>query len=406
MLQNPLTPPNEDSHEAFDINNGAALSPAQQFATPMSLANMGFEDLDERMDVENLPDHPDTSDEDRDMSDGGAALTMTLSHAEELNAEMDLLDAEVMGHDNLVGLFLETQFPSAVAEGYSVYTDSFPSPEQYSQEPPDPTDETMDNADIQGSSDASYLPTSMSAVSQQLQHIQDGQEHAESAEAADELHGAFLNNSTSSILFPSTPFVDSSNISVGASAEYVSLADISSVDNTFALFGPPIAPDVLPLWSSTEGAAALSALDAIVPPQPPQPQQFASHFAIVDFALDDVSEADQTEVEDQSNLSLSEFLYNWGTTSLNNEESKRRPRGPDLPELYKQRAETPAPVHRADLQGERCDIQRINWEKLGISRLEARQMRRQTYKNYTNLRFSPQWHVSNKAPLVLQGRKY
>jgi hypothetical protein len=143
-----------------------------------------------------------------------------------------------------------------------------------------------------------------------------------------------------------------------------------------------------------------------VPPQPPQPQQFASHFAIVDFALDDVSEADQTEVEDQSNLSLSEFLYNWGTTSLNNEESKRRPRGPDLPELYKQRAETPAPVHRADLQGERCDIQRINWEKLGISRLEARQMRRQTYKNYTNLRFSPQWHVSNKAPLVLQGRKY
>jgi hypothetical protein len=242
----------------------------------------------------------------------------------------------------------------------------------------------------------------MSAVSQQLQHIQDGQVHEESAEAADELHGAFM-NSTSSIHFSSTPFVDSSNILVGAGAEYMSLADIPSVDNTLALFGPPMIPDALPLWSSTEGTAGSSALDTIVPPQS---QQLASHFAIVDFALDDVSEADQTEVEDQSNLSLSDFLYSWGTTSLHSEDSKRPPRGPDLPELYKQRAEMLTPLSRADLQGERCDIQRLNWEELGVSRLEARQMRRQTYRNYTNLRFSSQWHVSHKTTLILRDQQY
>jgi hypothetical protein len=390
MLQNPLTPPNEDSHQAFDIDNGAALSPSQQFATPMSLASIGFESPDESMDLEDFPDHPDISDEDQDMSDGGAALTMTLSHAEELNAEMDLLDAEVMGPDNVVGL-------------YSIYTDSVPSPDQYSQDPADPIDENMDDVDMQESASTSYLPTSMSAVSQQLQHIQDGQEHEESAEAADELHGAFMNNSTSSIHFPSTPFVDSSNILVGADAEYVSLADIPSVDNTLAPFGPPMIQDAPPLWSGTEGTAGSSALDAIVPPQP---QQFASHFAIVDFALDDVSDADQTEVEDQSNLSLSDFLYSWGTTSLHSEDSKRPPRGPDLPELYKQRAEPLHPLSRADLQGERCDIQRLNWEELGVSRLEARQMRRQTYRNYTNLRFSAQWHVSHKTTLILRDQKY
>jgi hypothetical protein len=301
MLSNPLTPPNDYSTEAVEIDtdNGTTTDipgpsdySTQQFATPMSAASKSPEFADGCESTEHRSDTHDMSDEDQDMSDGGAALTMTLSHAEELNAELDLLDAELMGHDNLVGLYLEAHYP---AENSFQYSDSFPSPDQYSDESPDQPEEAAD-VYMQGTADTTNLPTSLSAVSVQLQHIQDGQEHAESAETADELHGAFTNN-----------------------------------------------------------------------------------------------------MDDQSNLSLGDFLYNWGMSSSLAEVSKKRPRGPALPALYKQRSEKLPPVHRNDLQGDRCDIQRINWAELGVSRLEARQMRRSTYKNYTNLRFTPQWHVSRSC---------
>ncbi len=112
MLPNPLTPPSEYSTEAIitDPDNGATTIvsgpndyTSQQFATPMSTVGMGSESAEGCESMENRPDVHYMSDEDQDMSDGGAELTMTLSHAEQLNAELDLLDAEVMGHDNLVG---------------------------------------------------------------------------------------------------------------------------------------------------------------------------------------------------------------------------------------------------------------------------------------------------------------
>jgi hypothetical protein len=40
---------------------------------------------------------------------------MTLSHAEELNTEMNLRDAEVMRHDKLVAVFLGTSIFGATA---------------------------------------------------------------------------------------------------------------------------------------------------------------------------------------------------------------------------------------------------------------------------------------------------
>jgi hypothetical protein len=400
MLPNPLTPPNEYSAEAIEIDtdngtttvvSGPSDYPAQQFATPMSTASMGLEPADGCESTEDRSETQDMSDEDQDMSDGGAALTMTLSHAEELNAELDLLDAEVMGHENLVGLFLEAHYP---AENPFQYSDSFPSSDQYSDESPDQPEEVAD-VYMQGTADATNLPTSLSAVSLQLQHIQDGQEHANSVETADELHGAFINNSTPSILFPFLSSPAASHVSLGNApqVEFVSLGEVSSVNVSPASAGPPNPPH---LWS-TAGWTPSPALDVVAPPQ--ALQSAASHPPFPDFNFSDLpwengSDADQNEVDDQSNLSLGDFLYNWGMSTSLGEESKKRPRGPALPALYKQRSEKIAPVQRNDLQGDRCDMQRINWEELGVSRLEARQMRRSTYKNYTNLRFSHQWHVS------------
>jgi hypothetical protein len=102
MLPNPLTPPSEYSAEAIEteadngttttIISGSNEYTSHQFATPMSSGGMGSEPAEGCESMEERSDTHDMSDEDQDMSDGGAELTMTLSHAEELNAELDLLD--------------------------------------------------------------------------------------------------------------------------------------------------------------------------------------------------------------------------------------------------------------------------------------------------------------------------
>jgi hypothetical protein len=394
MLPNPLTPPNEYSAEAIetDTDNGTTTAVSgpndyttHQFATPMSNAAMGSEPSEGCESTDDRSDTHDMSDEDQDMSDGGAALTMTLSHAEELNAELDLLDAEVMGHDNLVGLFLETHYPS-ITENPFQYSDSFTNPDHYSDESLEQPEEVAE-VYMQGTTDATNLPTSLSAVSLQLQHIQDGQEHEESAEATDELHGAaFMNNSTPSILLPFLSQAASNLSSGNAQADFVSLGELNLSQ---ASAGPPHAPQL----GGTEGWTSLPALDGVMPPQ--LMHLTASHlFNFPNLPWENDSDTDQYEVDDQSNLGLGQFLYNWGVSTSLGEESRRRPRGPALPALYKQRSEKLAPVEISDLQGERCDLQRMNWKELGISRLEARQMRRSTYRNYTSMRFSHQWHVS------------
>jgi hypothetical protein len=110
---------------------------------------------------------------------------------------------------------------------------------------------------------------------------------------------------------------------------------------------------------------------------------------------DEVINADQDTVDALHNLSLFDFLRTWAQSRLGGD-AKKRPRGPSLPAVERQREMVTATTTRGDLHGEDCDIQRINWTELGVSRLEARQMRRQTYKNYTNLRQNLLWHVSMK----------
>jgi WD40 repeat protein len=394
MLPNPLTPPQEDFTEAIDIGNGVSLVLESVghtahhntfISTPTSNINMGVDSSDERSDVEERSDTHD--DDDQDMSDGGAVLTLTLSHVEELNNEMDILDAEVMGAENLLGLFHSTPFPSTLVDSHPfLYSDSFPPPT--TDNPQEIPGETMQGEYVQGAVDTSDLPTAMTEVSQQLQHLQDGQEHMEFQVAPEEQHTAFINNSITPFLFPFLPPQEYNSLEFTSEVQFVSMADISAANSTSVA---PVSQNVPHLWG-TEGWTPSSALDDIVPLQISQPE---SHLPQVNFAWEDGTEADQNEVEDQFNLSLGDFLYNWGTSTAQNEESKRRLKGPSLSELHTQRfVENLAPVRRSDLQGERCDIQRINWKQLGVSRFEAKQMRRQTYKNYTNLRFAPQWHVS------------
>jgi hypothetical protein len=344
--------------------------------------------------MEERSDTHDMSDEDQDMSDGGAELAMTLSHAEELNAELDLLDAEVMGHDNLVGLFPETHYPS-ITENQFQYSSSLPNPDHYSDESLHQPEEGAD-VFMQGTADTTNLPTSLSAVSLQLQHFQDAPEHEESAETAEAflIHGtAFINNSTPSIPLPFFSLQAGSNFSFGNAPQ----ADFVSLEEMILSHA-----SAEPTNNTQLGTTAPPAFGIVVSP-PHTHLNVAQSFPIsfLNFPLENNSDTDPNEVDDQSNLGLWEFLYNWGVSTSVSEESKKRPRGPALPALYRQRSQELAPVQIEDLQGDKCDIQRIDWKELGVSRLEARQMRRSTYRNYTNLRFSYQWHVSRSGRILI-----
>ena len=70
---------------------------------------------------------------------------------------------------------------------------------------------------------------------------------------------------------------------------------------------------------------------------------------------------------------------------------------PHLTLLGEQRAEKQGTVSYADLEGDRCDMQGIDWHKLGVTRKDARERRRAQYKNYVNKAGSDQWHVSSSC---------
>jgi hypothetical protein len=95
--------------------------------------------------------------------------------------------------------------------------------------------------------------------------------------------------------------------------------------------------------------------------------------------------------EEQNNLSLSEFLYGWCTFAFQSTRKKRRPNLPNYQQFIREKPNSE--VRRDDLRGDRCDFQGINWRKLEVTRLEARQLRAELYKNYMNLE-PPCWHAS------------
>ncbi|KAH8815225.1 WD40-repeat-containing domain protein [Xylogone sp. PMI_703] len=82
------------------------------------------------------------------------------------------------------------------------------------------------------------------------------------------------------------------------------------------------------------------------------------------------------------------------------ERSRRGCRVPKLSVVDHQRSARPSSVRRDELNGERYDIQGLDWEKIGVTRAEARHMRRETYKNYTNLQIHPRLHAREERTIL------
>lgn len=392
MIPNPLTPPNEHSAEAAAVDDGVAYPGANELvtqlslATPVSNANMGLDELDEMSDMDDgRPDEQYMADEDQDMSEIHDPPAMTaLELAAAHNAEMDAIDAEIAGPQMY-------DHNSYDAYQQDPYPDPFQEQDYYSYGSMDQEENSQD-VYMHNPGSIVNLPSAMSAVSLHLQHLQEEQEHAESAEAMDEIHGT--NNSTPSILLNLSSNLNATGTSVSAAAQWQFVSP-SQLSNTGAQPGSTGLPGPSQSWpagtSIAPSALAVvpSALQSLPFSMPPNP-------AIA--VADDASDADQNEVEEPFNLSLSDFLYNWGMSAEANGDARRRRKGPDLSVLSKQRIEQLITVQRKDLDGERCDFQRMNWEELGVSRLEARQMRRNSYRNYQNLRYTNHvWHVSNSS---------
>ncbi|RDL36800.1 uncharacterized protein BP5553_06152 [Venustampulla echinocandica] len=297
----PLTPLQQGPPIQQDLDNGTKLamdldthsSQATAYAQPIS--NIGSDldnSWDDRVNMEE-PSHAyphDATDDDEDMSEGGAPLTTAFSHSDLLNAEMDMIDADIMGSENLAQVYMDPHFDSMSDNENDLhypntYPNTFHNPGQPYHNTHDDSDESLDTTQAEGMSmppDGSGLPAAMSELSQQLQHLQEGQEQFEVV--VNEQMGGHMNN-----------------------------------------------------------------------------------------------------MEDHWNLSLGDFLYSWGLT-VSQQEERRRQRGPNLGAVHHQRIlDDLEPVRCSDLRGELCDIQRINWAELGVSRQEATQMRRHTYHNYTNV---------------------
>ncbi|TEY51304.1 hypothetical protein BOTCAL_0267g00120 [Botryotinia calthae] len=90
-----------------------------------------------------------------------------------------------------------------------------------------------------------------------------------------------------------------------------------------------------------------------------------------------------SQIDSQNNMNFGVFLGDWVTSFVRRGTNNSKPSQAAITAHIL--AENFEPMRRCDLQGEECDIQRIDWKDLGVTRLEARQRRRATYKNYTNL---------------------
>ncbi|KAI9650513.1 hypothetical protein NHQ30_000529 [Ciborinia camelliae] len=400
MLSTPLTPPYEPLADSIENDSSAGRTLTlsgesdtsytnQLFAlsTPTSNSSMMLNDPIDTYASESRSLSEDVMEEsDQDMSDGGVPLTMTHSYAEELNAEMDTLDTEIMGQENPVGLHHGYHFQSSITPFYPGFLDQLAVP----SEPGGSSYQSQGNIPIPEPINTTDLPAVMSEVSQQLQHIQDGQEHGDFELATGEHHDMFLNHNQSTSPLDSFNLLD--DLLTTASVPAPTLVEPGDLEMGHNSSSNSVQPTV-----SISDAQHFHSSDVAWDDQESVADHDVDHDVDHDADHDVDLDADQLEVDNQFNMNFGDFLNDWARSLARRGLNQTRTKGPSQTAINSHcLARNLQPVRRCDLQGEKCDIQRIDWKDLGVTRLEARQRRRITYRNYTNLVYPnrPQLHIS------------
>ncbi|KAL3424854.1 WD domain-containing protein [Phlyctema vagabunda] len=385
------TPPGElsavEPDHAFHLpseTNLASSSQGPSIMTPTSNADMELGSSNEYAgSVEDRLAH-DAVEEDQDMSDGGAPLTSP-SLVESINMATNIFNPGPSNYHYPPGAYSET--------GYMSTMDNHDTPLPYpsSQTPYFQSQTPGYTADggpgyagfTSGAMDVASLPAALE-ISQQLQHLQDGQAaHGGPSTGPDEQQQGHDNIQNSTSLPSLHHYPQSADVS--GEPAIVSLAQSFAFTSTsLSLVGSANAPH---LWGN-EGTAPSPVMDGLFSGHDLEGifPSSSSQDAGDDDDEHDESQADQNEVDEQFNLSLGDFLDRWGMSVMRDVHSKKRSRGPDLASVHEQSMQRMVSVERGDLNGDRLDIQGINWKDLGVSRLEAKAMRRQTYRNYANMR--------------------
>ncbi|KAF5878646.1 putative wd domain-containing protein [Botrytis fragariae] len=377
MLSTPLTPPYGDSADNIenDSSNGRMLTgesdssyTSQPFAlaTPTSNSSMMFNESSEEYTPGGRSFSEDMMEEsDQDMSDGGAPLTTIPSHAEELTTDMDPGDSENTYNNDPAGLHNDSQsqflanpsYLQSFLEEINVPSELGGSLYPFGAYISLPLPEAINTTD---------LPAVMSEVSQQLQHIQDGQEHGDFESTPDEHHDMFINYNQST---PPASFVQNCHVQDPLNQE---------LDGSLTWYDPSAGGALFTLATSPQEDREYvdQVVDHVAPYETGLDINYDAHNL---FETD----ADQALVDSQFNMNFGDFLNDWATSFARRGTNNSKPSQAAITAHIL--AENFEPMRRCDLQGEECDIQRIDWTDLGVTRLEARQRRRATYKNYTNL---------------------
>ncbi|KAK8125496.1 uncharacterized protein PG998_001255 [Apiospora kogelbergensis] len=147
------------------------------------------------------------------------------------------------------------------------------------------------------------------------------------------------------------------------------------------------------------------------PPHLGWPPQMPPGFPQAFFMGDDLTEEELGELHPipinnqmslaPENLNFVDFLRIWAENG--------RGKLPDIRRLRAQLRDVGPGSTRVEynqLHGNKCDLQGIDWDDLGVPRRVARERRMMTYRNYTNKSGSEEWHVSRMAQKNLKKPTY
>lgn len=136
-----------------------------------------------------------------------------------------------------------------------------------------------------------------------------------------------------------------------------------------------------------------------MPPYVPQQatpfnHQFAVHILAHNMNPNAASNPNATALSPE-NYDLPDFIRLWAwQNGAWQGVARERGRWPWSARIDPQMSRPISQVDYMDLEGDKYDVQGIDWEDLGVTRAEARERRFLTYKNYVNIPDSDRWQVS------------